>query len=105
MKPKTYQKTSTTTPDSENRDVGMMIGCGNCPAIRIFKIDAALEAVINRQSEGFAIETECEECGHLIAVAIGWINAKKRGYSYRKMELSLTNIVSDENGLSRKTED
>ena len=104
MKIKTHQKTSTAVPDSENRNVGIMIGCGNCAAIRVFKIDAALEEVMNRQSAGFVIETECEECGHLIAIAIGWINAQKSRYSFRKMELSLTHVVSDEGGLSRKTE-
>lgn len=104
MKIKTYQKASTAAPDSENHDVGIMIGCGNCAAIRVFKIDAALEEVMDRQSAGFVIETECEECGHLIAIAIGWINARKSRYSFRKMELSLTHVVSDESGLSRKTE-
>lgn len=102
MKPKTYQKTSTIAPSPGNRNVGIMIGCGNCPAIRTFKIDAALKAVLDRQSEGFVIETKCEECGHLIAAAVGWMDANKPGYSYRKMELALTEIVSDENGLSSK---
>lgn len=105
MKIKTCQKASTAAPDPEKGNVGIMIGCGNCAAIRVFKIDAALEEVINRQSAGFVIETECEECGHLIAAAIGWINAQKPRYSHRKMELSLTFLVSDENGLSQKTED
>lgn len=105
MKIKTYQKASTAVPDSKNRNLGIMIGCGNCAAIRVFKIDATLEEVENRQSAGFVIETECEECGHLISAAIGWINAQKPRYSYRKMELSLTLLVSDENGLSQKTED
>ncbi|GAH24583.1 unnamed protein product, partial [marine sediment metagenome] len=77
-------------------------GCGNCAAVRTFRIDAALELLQKRYSAGFIIETECEECGNLISATIAWINAREAGYTYRKMPFSATEqvaIVSDENGL------
>lgn len=99
---RTYQRTSTIAPQGGNRNLGLMVACGNCPAARIFKIDAVFEALKNRETAGFIIETECEKCGHLIAVTIGWIDVEKPGYSYRKMEFSPEEsvvTVSDENGL------
>ena len=86
--PKTFQKTSEEHPKPECRNLGIMVACVNCPAVRIFKIDSALELLKKRYSAGFIIETKCEECGHLIAVTVAWINARKRGYTYRKMPFS-----------------
>ena len=105
--PKTFQKTSQAKPKPECRNLAIMVGCGNCSAVRIFKVDTALELLRNRYTAGFIIETECEECGHLIAATIAWIDGTKPGYSYRKMPFSATEqvvTVSDENGL-RSIED
>jgi len=99
---RTYQKTSEEHPKPECKNLAIMVGCGNCSAIRVFKIDSALELMKNRFSAGFIIETECEVCGHLIAATIAWIDATKPGYTYRKMPFSATEqvvTVSDENGL------
>lgn len=103
---KTHQKTSEEHPKPECKNLGILVGCGNCPAVRTFKIDSALELLKNRYSAGFIIETECEECGHLIAVTIAWIDATKPGYTYRKLPFSATEqvvTVSDDNGLKRLT--
>jgi len=99
---KTFQKTSEEHPKPECKNLGIMIGCGNCPAVRIFKIDTALELLKRRYSAGFIIETECEECGHLISATIAWIDATKPGYTYRKLPFSATEqvaTVADDNGL------
>jgi len=99
---KTRQKTSGEHPGPECRNLGIMVACGNCSAVRIFKVDTALELLRNRYTAGFIIETECEECGHLIAATIAWIDATKPGYSYRKLPFSATEqvvTVSDNNGL------
>jgi len=100
--PKTFQKTSEEHPEPECRNLGIMIACVNCPAVRIFKIDSALELLKSRCSAGFIIETECEECGHLISATIAWIDATKRGYTYRKLPFSAieqVTTVADDNGL------
>ncbi len=105
---RTYQKTSEEHPKPECKNLGIMVGCGNCAAVRIFKIDTALKLLKNRYSAGFIIETECEECGHLIAATIAWIDASKPGYTYRKMPFSATEevvTVSDENGLRSQLEE
>ena len=101
---KTRQKTSEEHPKPECRNLAIMVGCGNCAAIRTFKIDSALELLKNRYSAGFIIETQCEKCGHLIATTIAWIDARKPGYTYRKLPFSATEqviTISDENGLKR----
>ena len=103
MKETTRQKLSVALPKEHNKDIGLMIGCGNCPAIRVFKIGRHLKMIQNRESAGMIIETECEKCGHLIAVTIGWIDATKTGYSYRKMDgtiVNKANVVIDKNGLA-----
>ena len=103
MKKITRQKLSMALPRTENLNMGLMIGCGNCPAIRVFKIDANLKLIQNRDSAGMTIETECEKCGHFISVTIGWIDATRKGYSYRKMDGAIVheaNVVVDENGLA-----
>lgn len=103
MKGTTNQIMSMTLPKVENQNMGLMIGCGNCSAIRVFKIDTVLKLIQSRESAGMTIETKCEKCGHLIAVSIGWINANQEGYSYRKMDgatMNNTNIVIDKNGLA-----
>jgi len=99
---RTYQKTSEEKPKPECRNLGIMVVCGNCSAIRTFKIDSALELLKNRYSAGFTIETECEVCGHFIEVTIVWIDATKPGYTYRNLPFPATEqvvTVSDENGL------
>jgi len=99
---KTFQKTSEEHPEPECKNLGIMIACVNCPAVRIFKIDSVLELLQKRYSAGFIIETTCEECGHLISATIAWIDATKRGYTYRKMPFSATEqvtTVADDNGL------
>jgi len=100
--PKTFQKTFEEHPEPECKNLGIMIACGNCAAVRTFKIDTALELLKKRYSAGFIIETECEECGHLISATIAWIDARKPGYTYRKMPFSATELmatVADDNGL------
>lgn len=89
---RTFQKTSEAKPEPECRSLGIMIGCAKCLAVRTFKIDTALELLKSRYSAGFIIETECEECGHLIAATIAWIDGKS-GYSYKKMPFSATELV------------
>ena len=98
---RTYQKTSEEHPNPECRNLAIMVGCGNCLAIRVLKIGSALELLRNRHSAGFIIETECEECGHLIAATIAWIDATKPGYTYRRLPFSAEEVitVSDEDGL------
>lgn len=98
---KTFQKTSEAKPEPKCKNLAIMIGCGNCSAIRTFKIDTALELLEKRYSAGFIIETQCEECGHLISATIAWIDATKPGYTYRKMPFSTEQIttVADDNGL------
>ena len=101
---KTRQKTSEEHPKPECRNLGIMVACVNCPAVRTFKIDSALELLKSRYSAGFIIETECEVCGHLIAVTIAWIDATKAGYTYRKLPFSATKqviTISDDMGLKR----
>lgn len=101
-KERTFQKTSQLRPQRQLKHLGLMVGCGNCPAFRVFKIDTVLELIKNRDAAGHLIETECEECGNMIAVAIGWIDATEPGYSYRKMEFPVqeyVTVVSDESGL------
>ena len=108
MKEITRQKLSVVSPKVQNQNMGLMIGCGNCPAIRIFKIDQNLEEIQRRRSAGMIIETECEKCGHLIAITIGWINANEKGYSYRQMDgviVHEANVVIDESGLSTEIEE
>jgi len=103
MKEITFQKTSLVPPDSTNRNLGLMIGCGNCKTMRMFKIDEVLKVLEERKTAGFLIETECEECGHYIAATIAWIDTKP-GYSYRKLPFWPGDNVlttSDENGLRR----
>jgi len=103
MKEKTFQKTSLAPPDPANRNLGLMIGCGNCRTIRVFKIDENLKTLTTRKTAGFLIEPECEKCGHYIAATIAWINARKPGYSYRKLPFwpgDNVIVASDENGLS-----
>lgn len=85
MKEKTFQKTSYTSPHPMNCNLGLMIGCGNCATIRVFKIDESLKELSVRKTPGFLIETECEKCGHYIAVSLAWMNAREPGYSYRKL--------------------
>ncbi len=101
MKEITFQKTSLTPPRPMNRNLGLMVGCGNCGTLRMFKIDDALEALKERKTAGFLIETKCEKCGHYIAATIAWINLKP-GFSYRKLPFwpgDNVMIQSDENGL------
>lgn len=101
---KTFQKTSKEKPKPECKNLAIMIACVNCPAVRIFKIDSAVESLRNRETAGFIIETKCEECGHLISATIAWIDATKPGYSYRKLPFSATKqvvTVADDNGLKR----
>lgn len=101
---KTYQKMSTVLPKDKNKNLGLMIVCGNCSAMRVFKIDDTLRVLQNRATAGQIFETECEECGHSIAVIIGWIDASKFGYSHRGMEFSTSDnvaIVSDDGGLTK----
>lgn len=103
MKEVTFQKTSLALPSSENRNLGLMVGCGNCATIRVFKVDEGLRALKEKATAGFLIETKCEKCGHLIMVSIAWINGKP-GYSHRKLPFwpgDNVETVSDENGLRR----
>lgn len=99
---KTYQKASTLPPVEKDKNIGILIGCANCSVARVFNITNTLKEIEDRRSSNFLIETVCEKCGHLIGVAIGWIDASKEGYSYRKMSLPpaefMTNVV-DDNGL------
>lgn len=100
--PRTFQKISEEHPKPECRNLGIMIGCGICSAVRIFKIDSALELLQKRYSAGFIIETECEECGSLLSAAIAWIDATKPSYTYKKLSFSATEqvvTVADNNGL------
>ncbi len=105
---KTIQKLSIVEPKNENQDLAIMIGCGNCPASRTFKINDNMRGVLDRKNAGFSIYTECEKCKSLIAVVIGWINARE-GYSYRAWDSRIIDkkssvSVVDKNGLSTRIE-
>ena len=107
MAKRTFQKTSQLRPKERLKNIGLSIGCGACGTFRVFKVDEVLQLIKERETAGHVIESRCEKCNTLIEVIIGWIDATKLGYSYRRTaEFPVTEhitVVSDENGLKRPT--
>lgn len=103
MNYKTNQFESFGKPLEENQDIGLTIACLECGTLRTFKIDQNLTLLNSKLTDSCGIKTECEKCGHKIAVIFSWINASKVGYSYRVLDIDInapTNEVRDENGLT-----
>jgi len=101
---KTVQSLSTVPPREENRNIGIQIYCPHCEMGRVFKIDENLKLLQERTASVFGIRTICEGCKKEFQVSLGWIDARKQGYSYRYFPLEVAEEmqkVMDESELGK----
>jgi hypothetical protein len=69
---RTIQRTQLIKKAAEEMDLGITIECVDCRTSRTFRVTNQLEAVVEEELRSFGIIIECEECGHMVDVAVGW---------------------------------
>jgi len=93
------QATELDLPEANENSIAIGLSCPDCETIRFYKIDNALNLIINRNISGISISAMCEHCSRRFIATLQWIS-KNNGWSYRKPPTATNvEIVSDENGL------